>query len=74
MEKHTTTAMEILATENITNRDTIDDLTKTIADRSPQITTLTNNLLAATEAAAKLKSELATVKRSNGHSGRGSGG
>ena len=31
-------------------------------------------LLAVTEAAAKLKNELATINRSNGHSGRGSAG
>ena len=65
--------MEILSTTTITDRNIFKILTKTIADQYSQITTLTNKLLAATEAAAKLKTEIATINRYNGYSGQGSG-
>ena len=74
MVQDTTTALDNLATATTTNRNKPNNLTKKIADQSSQITTLTNKLLAATEAAAKLKNELATIKRYNGHSRRVSGG
>ena len=65
--------MEILATAttNISNKF---NNPKKIADQFSKITTLTNKLLAATEAAVKLNNELATIKISNGYSGQGSGG
>ena len=74
MEQDTTIALENLATATTTNRNTLNDLRNTISDQSPQITTLTKNLIAATEAAAKLRTKLATIKRSNRHSGQENGG
>ena len=74
MVQDTTTALDNLATATTTNRNKSNNLTKTIADQSSQITTLTNKLLAATEAAVKLNNEIATIKISNGYSGQGSGG
>ena len=74
MSQYMTTAMEILVTATTTISNTFNNPKKTIADQFSKITTLTNKLLAATEAAVKLNNELATIKISNGHSGQGSGG
>ena len=52
----------------------IQGFNKKIADQSSKITTPTKKLLAATDAAAKLNNELASIKSSNGHIGRGRGG
>ena len=74
MVQDMTTALENLATTTIIDRNTFNEVTKTIADQSSQITTIINKLLAATESATKLKTEIATIKRSNGYSGQGIGG
>ena len=73
MAQDTTTAMENLATATTTNITTFNEFTETISDQSSQITILTNKLLAVTEAIAKIKNEIVTIKRSNGYSGQGSG-
>ena len=55
LAQDTTTALANLATSNTTDRNTFDELRKTIFNQSSQITTLTNKLIAANEVAAKLK-------------------
>ena len=74
MAQDTTTNLENLATATTTDRNTFNELMKTIADKFYQISTLTKKLLTETEAAAKLKTEIAAIKRSNGYNGQGSGG
>ena len=54
MAQDTTSALENLATSTTTDRNTFNNLTKTIDNQSYQITTLTKKLFAATEAAFKL--------------------
>ena len=61
MAQYTTTALENLATTTTTDRSTFNELTKTIADKSYQNTTLSKKLLIETEALAKLKTEIATI-------------
>ena len=63
MAQYTTTALENLATTTTTDRSTFNELTKTIADKSYQNTTLSKKLLIETEALAKLKTEIATINR-----------
>ena len=57
-----------MATATTTDINMFNELIKTIADKSYEISNLTNKLLTATDAAAKLKTEIATIKRSNGWS------
>ena len=74
MSQDTNTALETLITSTTTKRNTLNELRKTIYDKSYQNITLTKKLLTATVAEAELITEIATIKRSNGYSGRGSGG
>ena len=48
MAQDTTTALENLATATTTDRNTFNELTKKIADKSYQISNLTDKLLTAT--------------------------
>ena len=74
MAQDMTTALEIFSTATTTKINTFNELTKKIDDQSSQTTTLKNVLLASTEYAAKLKTGIATIKRSNGYSWQGSRG
>ena len=69
-----TTTLENLSTDTTNDMNTFNNLTKKIYDQYSQIITLTKELLAATEAAAKIKTELETIKRYNVNIGQGSGG
>ena len=73
MAQDTTTALENLSTATTTNRNTFNELTKTIANQSSQIITLKNKLLLATEAASKPKTEIAVINLSYRYIGQGSG-
>ena len=68
MAQDTTTALEILATANTTDRNTFNELTQK-KYQSSQITTLNNKLFAAKEVAANLKTEI--VGRGGGVKGEG---
>ena len=69
-----TTTLENLSTDTTNDMNTFNNLTKKIYDQYSQIITLTKELLAATEAAAKIKTELETIKRYNVNIGQGIGG
>ena len=69
-----TTTLENLSTDTTNDMNTFNNLTKKIYDQYSQIITLTKELLAATEAAAKIKTELETIKRYNVNIRQGSGG
>ena len=66
MAQDTTIVLAKLYTATTTDRNMFNELTKTIANKSSQITTLTENLLEATEAVDNLKIEIVTIKHSNG--------
>ena len=69
-----TTTLENLSTDTTNDMNTFNNLTKKIYDQYSQIITLTKELLAATEAAAKIKTELETIKHYNVNIRQGSGG
>ena len=66
MAQVATTNLENLATFTTTGINTFNELTGKKSDQSSQITTLTNKLLAANKVAAKIKTEILTIKRFNG--------